>query len=142
MLQTAFRKFWRDDDGFSEVELVMLAPIFLMLLMLVIAAGRVQETRIQVQGVARDASRAGSLEQTNGAAKQSAENAITRSLAGSNLNCNNPGTNVTTDVTPGGSVNVQVACVVRLSDIGLPGLPGSVTLRAERESIIERYRSQ
>jgi hypothetical protein len=38
-------------------------------------------------------------------------------------------------------VKVDVACVVRLSDIGLPGLPGNRTLTDEATSPLDPFRS-
>jgi hypothetical protein len=50
---------------------------------------------------------------------------------------------VTTDVTDfiqGGAVSVQLRCGIELVTLGIPGLPGSVTLSDQATAGIELYR--
>ena len=39
-------------------------------------------------------------------------------------------------------VSTRVTCVVALSDIGVPGMPGSKTLRAQFASPLDRFRER
>lgn len=47
----------------------------------------------------------------------------------------------TSHFVPGGYVTARVRCVVLLSDIGFPGLPGSTTVTASATAPLDPYRS-
>jgi len=47
----------------------------------------------------------------------------------------------TTDFVPGGFVDVVVTCRIDYSDLWIPVLPGSVTVRAAERAPIDPYRS-
>ena len=135
------------DSGSATLELAILGPGLLVLLSLVIAAGRIEVAGSAVEQAAasgaRDASLARSLAQAQTVAKQSA----TASLAEQHLTCD--GLTVTVGSTgfaasPGkpATVRVGVACSVPLSDLGVPGLPGTRTLRASMSSAVDTFRSR
>lgn len=130
------------DEGFSTVELVLLVPAFVLVLLLVVGLGRVQQAQLQVTGAARDAARAASLTRTPAAAGDAARLGVDVALAGQDLTCSG-GADVAVDTAgfgPGGQVSVQVSCAVRLGDLGFPGLPASKTVTAQATSPIETYR--
>lgn len=131
------------DGGFSTIEVVLLVPVFVLLLLLVVAVGRVEEARIEVTGAARDAARAASLSRTAAQAADRAQGSAAVVLSGTSVSCvGGPDIDVdTTAFTPGGAVTVQVTCPVRLGDLGLPGLPGTKSVTAQASSVIETYRS-
>ena len=130
------------DDGFSVVELVVVVPIFLVLLLLVIAAGRVQDTGVRITGAARDGARAASLERTPEAATAAARQVVLDNLAGQSLECaGGPLTTVSTSTfAPGGRVQVTVTCTAELGDVAFRGLPGSARLSKNASSPVEQYR--
>ena len=132
------------DGGFGVVELVVLVPIFMTLLLLVVAAGRVQDNGVRITGAARDGARAASLERTADGARAAARRAVRENLAGEALECaGGPVVNVDVDeFAPGGQVRVRVRCVADLRDVAIPGLPGRVTLRKTATSPVEQYRGQ
>ena len=129
------------DAGFSTVEVVLLAPLFVLVLLLIVALGRVQQAGADVTGAARDAARAASLSRSVVQADAAATQAVTAALTG--LTCaGGPSTTVDTSTfTPGGQVRVSVRCLVSLSDIGLTVLPGSTTMTRHSTSPIETYRT-
>jgi len=132
------------DEGFSTVELVLLAPVLVLVLLLVVGVGRVEQARLQVTGAARDAARAASLTRTPASAHIQAQASADVALAGQSVTCVG-GPTVSVDVaqfTPGGQVSVTIACQTRLGDLGFPGLPGTKTLTDTAASPIERYRSR
>lgn len=130
------------DDGFSVVELVVVVPIFLVLLLVVIAAGRVQDTGVRITGAARDGARAASLERTPQAAEAAARQVVLANLAGQSLECaGGPITTVSTSAfAPGGRVQVTVTCTADLKDVAFRGLPGSARLSKAASSPVETYR--
>ena len=132
--------------GSATLELVVLAPAFLALVMLAVAAGRITHSEALVEGAARDAARAASLERSAETADAAADNAAAASLGGHDVTCRSLGVDVAGDfAAPVGSpasVRVAVGCRVALSDVALPGLPGSRTLRAEYTSVIDTFRGR
>ncbi len=119
-------------------------PVIIVALLLVVAAGRVEQARLQVTGAARDGARAASLARSVPVAQAQAETAANVALSRESITCES-GPEVLVDATrfiPGGLVEVTVSCRARLGDIGLPGLPATKTLTATAASPIEQYRSQ
>lgn len=134
------------DSGNAPLELVMLAPVVLFLIGLVIAAGRITLAQGAVAAAARSAAREASISLSAATARQAAISTAVGTLSGDGLNCRPV---VRLDlagfaVPPGRSamVSATVICTVRLSDLLVPGLPGSRTLRASFASPLDPYRSR
>ena len=129
------------DAGFTAIEVVLLAPLFVLMLLLVIALGRVQQAGADVTGAARDGARAASLSRSAAQARAAAGQAVTAALTG--VRCaGGPSTTVDTGhFAPGGHVQVTVSCAVPLAEIGLGALPGSTTMTRRSTSPIETYRA-
>jgi Flp pilus assembly protein TadG len=101
------------------VETVMLAPVLLLFLMLLVGAGRVVEAQGEVNGAARDAARAASVQRTFGAAQTAAKDAAGAALRGQ---CT-PVVEVAHDGwRPGGSVRATVTCELKLDFLGFGAL--------------------
>ena len=132
-----------DDAGFSTIEVVLLAPVFLLLVLLVVGLGRVEQARLQVTGAARDAARAASLTRTPADATSQARTSVDVALTGQKVTCTGgPRVDVqATRFTPGGAVTVTVTCTALLADLTFPGLPGTKTVTATATSSIDTYRS-
>lgn len=126
----------RDQRGSMAVEVVILAPVLLMFALLVVAGGRYVGVEGDIQAAARDAARAASLQDSRGEAEQAAFATL-----GASLDCDHPRSTVTADWRPDGSVSVRVRCDVPYDDLGLLGLPGSVTIEAESHVRLDPYRS-
>ncbi|MEU4111065.1 TadE/TadG family type IV pilus assembly protein [Streptomyces sp. NPDC027717] len=137
----------RDDRGALSLEAVILFPVLILVLLLVIAFGRIGSAGNAVDTAARNAARAASLERTGGAAS-SAGSQMARSVLGQQgLQCTSTSISVSTggfsaQIGEPASTTATVTCVVRLSDIGLPGLPGSKTLTSSFTSSIDSYRQR
>ncbi|MGF1645856.1 MAG: TadE/TadG family type IV pilus assembly protein [Kineosporiaceae bacterium] len=119
------------------VELVLLAPLLVAFLMLVAAFARYVAVEGEVEAAAREAARAASLERSAPAAAGSAERTAAAALP--------PGARCTAPAlggsfTEGGVVTVELSCRVDLSDLGLLGLPGSITLTGTSAAPLETYR--
>src|SRR5215213_8965136 len=112
--------------------------------MLVIGA-RVAVAGDRISGVAGTAARDASLARSAAAAQQMAIASATDALDDRSLHCADVQVSVDTSgfhSTPGtpASVTVAVACTVDFSDIGVPGLPGSRTLRDSATSPLDPAR--
>src|SRR6266545_4363394 len=131
------RRWGRDERGVTPVvELLILAPVFMMVVYLVIFSGRMLNARSAVDGAARDGVRAASL------ARSASGRAVAGDLAGGQrVRC--ASFTVTTDTSrfaPGGMVTVTVTCRVPLADLALLKVPGAKTLTASYPAPIDVYR--
>lgn len=123
------------------VELAILAPLFIVLLLVVVALGRVTQGRAMVNQAAAAAARAASLASDPAQASREATREAHATLTSAGLSC--AGADISVDTggfRPGGQVSVQVVCTVDLSRLALTGLPGAMTLTATAASPLENHR--
>ncbi|OHV23984.1 hypothetical protein BBK14_23680 [Parafrankia soli] len=130
------------ETGSAAVELTLLTPLIVLMLVLVVYAGRGVNAHGQVDSAAHTAARAASIARTPAAAVTAAEQAIAPELTGSG-----PCTAVTVEVDtshfrPGGVARATVVCQLDQSDLaaGLP-IPGRRTFTATASAPIDLYRS-
>ncbi|MFD8416897.1 TadE/TadG family type IV pilus assembly protein [Streptomyces sp. NPDC059650] len=137
----------RDDRGALSLEAVILFPAIILVLLLVVAFGRISSADNAVDTAARNAARAASLER-NGAAAGSAGEQMARSVLNQQgLACTSTSVSIETGgfaarIGDAASTTATVQCTVRLSDIGLPGLPGAKTMTSSFTSPIDSYRQR
>lgn len=132
-----------DEAGSAALELAVATPAVLLILLLIVAAGRMSTAHSQVQEAARDAARAASLQRTLSAATAAAKTSTDAAFAGQQVHCTTVGTTTTGSFGApgvGGSVHVTVSCRVPLSDLSILPLPGSRTVTAEATSVLDTYR--
>ena len=125
----------RDERGSMAVEMVILVPVLFMLVMLVVAGGRVVGVEGDVEAAARDAARAASLERSRADAVRAAAATIHASLELSGCSWAMGG-----DWRADGTVSIEVRCPVSYAGLGLIGLPGGVTTEAESHVRLDPYR--
>jgi len=134
------------DDGNAALELVVLAPVILFLLGLLIAAGRTSIAQGSVDAAARDAARQASIARTPGAAQAAALASARSALAQDSIDCAPVVTvNLSGFGVPVGlpaQVSARVVCRVALSDLLVPGMPGSRTLSASFTSPLDPFRAR
>ncbi|WP_285224242.1 TadE/TadG family type IV pilus assembly protein [Frankia sp. Mgl5] len=130
------------DTGSAAVELTLLTPLIILLLVLIIYAGRAVNARGQVDSAAHTAARAASIARTPTQARAAAQAAIAPDLTGAG-----PCTALTVQVDtsqfhPGGVARATVVCQLDQSDLaaGLP-IPGQRTLTATASAPIDLYRT-
>ena len=135
------------DRGSAAIEAAILIPALIMLISLVVAAGRIRTADGAVAEAARDAARAASLTVSgNDNAASFGEQTGDDTLRQLGVTCDQakPVT-VTVDFAAAGQVGTataHVACTVPLSDLLWSGLPGSVPLTYNFTAAIDAYRSQ
>jgi len=131
----------RDAGAFAALELAILCPFIVVMLLLVVAFGRVSRGRELVDQAAQAAARAGSLAASPGAARDAATRAAQQTLSGGGLSCGDVQVSVdTATFRPGGQVVAHVTCTADLAALTLSGVPGHVTLTATSTSPLEPYR--
>ena len=129
------------DRGSIAVELVLVAPLLIVLLLFVVGLGRIAHTRGQIDGAAAEAARSASLQRTPSAAQQAGQDAARAQLG--DRSCRS--LDIAIDASrlrPGGDVTASVRCVASLAGLGLAGFPGSRTFTASAIAPIETYRSR
>ena len=137
----------RDERGSTTLELVVWAPGLLLLIGLLTLAGRVNSANAAVEQAAVDAARTASSARTAAAAAGLAQAGAGRTLAAQGLQCTT--TTVALDTsgfaTPPGrsaTVTATVTCPVRLSDLSIPGLPGTRTVSHTATSSLDTFRER
>jgi Flp pilus assembly protein TadG len=133
--------------GSAAVEVALIAPGLLVLMALLIFGGRNALATGAVEQAAVDAARAASLARTSADADIAAGDAAERSLVDQDLACSTISVDIDTDgfsTEPGQAARVTttITCTLRLSDLALPGIPGSKTIAASAVSVIDTYRER
>ncbi len=129
------------ERGSASAELVICAPILMLLSVVALLIGRLVLQQSQVVDVARTAAEAASLWPTGAQAHEAALLTASYELVHDGLHCIRPVIAVdTSDLVPGGEVSVEITCPVALAPASISGLPGSVTLRESAVAPIEVYR--
>jgi Flp pilus assembly protein TadG len=132
----------RDDSGSIALELAVIFPVLLVFLFLVVGAGRIAGSRSDVAGAAQAGARAAATARFPGQMPGLASDAAHDALSGSST-CADPSVSIAGGgLTPGGSVTVEVVCVVDLADVASFGLfgGGSHTVRARATATVDQYR--
>lgn len=130
------------DAGSLTVELVVLAPVLLVLAVGSLVFGRVSEARQQVVEAARAGAEAAAILPSIGTAQWVGSMNAVIDLLGRTHTCAHVAISVdTARFVAGGSVTVRVACQVLLSDLAFPGVPGSTVVEASATAPLDPYRS-
>ena len=135
------------ERGSVSLEMVILTPGLLLVIGVLIYGGRLELAKQSVQSAASQAAREASIARTQPEANSTADAAATRSLAEQGLNCVTSSVSVNTSgfASPAGTpatITAEVTCVVNLSDLAVPGIPGSQTVTATADSPLDTYRER
>jgi len=131
-----------DEQGGVTAELVIVTPLLILLLLFVVALGRLAGARLEVDGAAAEAARAASIARDPATATAMAQETAAWALSSDHVTC--ASLTVTTDTaqfTPGGSVAVTVTCTVSLGDLTGLRLPASESISSKSTSVIDTYRA-
>ena len=135
------------DRGSEALEAAIGVPAFLLFIAMIIAGVRLAIADQSVQAAAAEAARSASIARTQGQAHGSAVSGATSSLANQKLQCASKSVSVDTSgfASPVGTpanVTATVTCVVNLSDVAVPGLPGTRTITATMTSPLDTFRER
>ncbi|MGA4840274.1 TadE/TadG family type IV pilus assembly protein [Streptomyces sp. G45] len=125
------------DRGLSTVEVVILAPVMILFILVLVAFGQLVDGRGALDGAARDAARAGSIQKDQGTAMIEARRAARANLADV---CSGPVTvtKKSAGFEPDTLFTVEVSCQVR--GLAMLGLDVPTTLKASFSSPLDPYR--
>jgi Flp pilus assembly protein TadG len=137
----------RDERGSVAIEAAIGVPAFGLFIAMIILGGRVEIAKQSVEAAAYEAARAASIERTQSEAISSGRSAAASSLNDQGLQCAT--TNVTVNAAafnaPLGTtaqVTATVTCKVDVSDLAIPGVPGTRTITATASSPVDAYRER
>jgi Flp pilus assembly protein TadG len=117
---------------------VFVTPALILLAMFVVFCGRAAAAKIDVNAIAAAAARSAADAATPATARTAASQAAAAMAAGKPWTCT-----TATDTAAfrrGGSVTVNVACVIQLDDLGVSGLGATRTVRGSATAPIDIYR--
>lgn len=125
----------------------MWAPGLLLLIGLLTVAGRVNSANAAVEQAAADAARTASSARTSAGAQEMAQASAEKTLAAQGLQCTRATVVLDTSgfrTQPGQAaiVTATVTCPVRLSDLSVPGLPGTRTVSQTATSSLDTNRER
>ena len=124
------------------MELVVITPVVLVVVLASLVFGRVSEARQQVVEAARAGAEAAAVLPAVGTAQWVGSINSVIDLLGRTHTCAHATISIDTSrFAPGGYVTAHVSCLVLLSDIGFPGMPGSTTVSASATAPLDPYRS-
>ena len=129
------------ERGSASMELVLITPAVLVLLLFVVAGGRLVLARERVDAAARDAARAGTIARNASTAQADARRAADDRLADAGVTCRTLDVNVDiTNFRPGGTVATTISCTVDLADLTLLGVPGTRTVTSTAVETVDTLR--
>lgn len=131
------------DRGAAAIELVLLAPVILLVMAVMVGGARVWLARAAVADAAQSAARAASLEHSAGPAGAQGREIGLAALT--DVPCSRRAVIVDAagfGIAPGmpATVSAQVTCVVELGDLVGFGLPGDITVQASGHAALDTYR--
>ncbi|MGC5224518.1 pilus assembly protein [Micromonospora sp. DT81.3] len=136
-----------DDRGSSGLEIVILAPAFVAILVLLAAGGRLALAGNAVESAASAAAREASLARSSSSAQTAAEAMARTSMTQAGVNCqtlsvviDSSGLNAPIGTT--GTVGATVTCTVALNAAAMIGLPGTRDLTGAAISPVDAYRER
>lgn len=129
------------ERGSIATEVVLLAPVLMLMLAFVVMTGRLGEATGVVTDAAQQAARAASLRADPVEAAADAESTAAANLRSAGLSCVEFSVEVDTSrFVRGGDVSVTVSCTTSFGDLAFAGLPGSRTLSARAVEVIDVHR--
>jgi Flp pilus assembly protein TadG len=135
------------EPGSATVEAAIGLPAFMLFVGLIIFAGRVAIANQAVEAAAAEAARSASISRIHAQAQNTASTAAATSLQNQHVHCVSQ--QVAVDMSgfsaPVGTpakITATVSCVVNLSDLSVPGVPGTHTVAATMSSLIDTYRER
>jgi Flp pilus assembly protein TadG len=132
----------KGERGSAAVELVLLTPALVVMLLFVVAVGRLAQAKGDVEAAARDAARAASIARGPDSARVDGEAAAQRRLDEGSVTCRTLDVAVPTDAfRPGGVVSANVTCVVDLGELTMLRIPGTRTVAATFAEPVDTYRA-
>lgn len=136
-----------ESGGAPSTQAAQLFPVIMLVLLALVAGGRVSNAHDAADQAARAASRIASIQRDPVTAQATATTAATTELTSQGLHCGSIAVVVNTaglsaPVGQPSTVTATVNCVTSLSDIAFPGIPGDRTITATFTSPVDPNRER
>ncbi|GAA4662253.1 TadE/TadG family type IV pilus assembly protein [Kineococcus glutinatus] len=128
------------EEGSLSLEFAVAAPALVLLLLFLLAVGRVSGVQGTFDAGVRDAARAATQARSAHDAQQRARAVLLAAVGGASQ-CG--GSLVVEPIAvfePGRAVTVSARCSYGVADLGLPGMPGTLTVRGSFASPLDPNR--
>jgi Flp pilus assembly protein TadG len=123
------------------VEMAIIAPGLLLIFGLIFAYGRVAGVNGTLESGTRDGARSATMARSHDEAQDRATQAVADAIASTPQACQDSlQVTVSDNFEAGQPITVTATCTYGLSDIGLPGAPGSVHPESSFTSMLDPYR--
>jgi Flp pilus assembly protein TadG len=125
------------DEGLSTIEVVVLAPVLMLFVLVLVGFGLLVDARGAIDGAARDAARAGSLQRDRASAMSQAQLAAQADLGST---CSGPANvrQMSAGFQAGGLFTIEVSCQVR--GLAMLGLDIGTQLTGRSTAPLDPYR--
>jgi Flp pilus assembly protein TadG len=131
----------RGQRGTMALEMVILAPVLLLLFMFLLACGRYFQTSSLLESAARDGARSASQARSLPDAQARVDQAVTGTMSQAVKSCKTTASgSITTGFVAGSPLSVEVSCTINYRDLGLLGLGGDTTITKRFTSSLDPYR--
>lgn len=135
------------EDGSAAIEAAIGVPAFMVFVLLIIFGGRVAMAHQAVQSAAAEAARTASIARTASAALSDGTSNASASLTSQGIHCLSQQVSVDTHgfaapVGTSATIRATVRCTIDLSDVSIPGIPGSMTITETMTSPLDTYRAR
>ena len=135
------------ERGSTTLEAAIVVPVTLLIILIIVMAGRIAMANQAINAVACDTARAASLARDVSSAHRIANATATTSLESNGLHCTSQDVRLDTsglhaEAGTRRTVGATVTCTVELRDITFPGMPSSTTLTATVSSPVDPYRER
>ena len=132
----------RHERGSATTEVVLLTPVLILMLVFVVALGRIGSSRAEVDSAARDAARDAANARSIAEAVASSDRAARGDLNGSGVICRSVSVLLDThNFRAGGTVTATVSCTVAFADLVGLDLPATKPITARYTEPIDIYRA-
>ena len=136
-----------DERGSASLELVIWGPVLLLLLAVVVFAGRVAQAGLTVDAAAGEAARAATAADNRAQAISRARDAARTSFESAGLKCSTVDVSVDTSqwARPSGQAAIAsatVSCQIELGDLVGLSVPGTKTVSSTATSALDTYRQR
>lgn len=133
--------------GAAVIEVTLLVPLLCIILVGLAGGWRIGWARTQLVEAAAAGARAATITNSAGQAIRQSTAAIEADLATVGVHCASLQVGVDTSAyanPPGmrGQVRTQVSCLLNLSDVLVPGLPGALTITATATEPLDIFRER
>ena len=131
----------RAESGSLAVEMAMVAPGLLLIFALIFAYGRAAQVNGTLESGTRDAARSVTLARSYDDALVRANTVLADAMKDAPQSCQDTLTlKIVGDYAPGEPVTVDADCTYDISDIGLPGAPGTLNAQSSFTSMLDPNR--